>query len=703
MSVPPIVPLGSSTAELNSPNLPLSGPFPEDPPVRAIKDAKQAAEIARKLEQDNVERNLKNARIMSRYNSERPWDQGRNEVNGLGWKSNFSTMPLPTLVDKVGPRFVAAVESAKYLTSSALPDNAPGASAKTELFRKGITELIRSRPEWTELLGEIAQENALFGYTAVGWLDEYEWFPEHFRGDRFYVPPGTKQHADRAQLVYFTELLPVDKAFERIRDRRAAEDSGYKFPEVIEAINEAVPQSVRSRHTGEWARVYEDLTREVNVGTSMYSDSKLVRFRNLLVVEVTGKVTHLRLDENYKLVFERYDRFENMSEAASFFSFQQANGTLHGSKGIGRLVYNMAQILDRARNEVVDRLQLSGKLVVTGDEKQIKRFRMGVFGNAILIPSIFQLQQQQIQPNVEPFFELDRYMTQLLDQIAGNVSPRQLEGERVTAQQVAFFAAREEEAKDTVIARFMKQVATMVNTMQRRICSDRCDSEDAKAFREDMLLHMTPEELDQLAKMPSAMVVKDLTDQERQEIIIVASENIGNPMVDQQENLRRKLTAQVSAEFAEAVMLPVNDPNVTAEQIRQQQSENLLLATGEPVGVSARDRHLLHLEGMESALQSAVDSLVENPGASEIVKNYVDHARGHVQMGMATGQDKAEYQSFALQLQQIDQALAQLKLQEDAIKKAVESGVPPAQAAQMVASVPTAVEPPAGAPPPPPA
>ena len=45
------------------------------PKNRAIRDAKQAQNIITSLEFANKERNLKNARIMAKYNSERPYTQ----------------------------------------------------------------------------------------------------------------------------------------------------------------------------------------------------------------------------------------------------------------------------------------------------------------------------------------------------------------------------------------------------------------------------------------------------------------------------------------------------------------------------------------------------------------------------------------------------------------------------------------------------
>src|ERR1043166_7649995 len=138
------------------------------PGNRAIKDAAQAKNILQTFLQANREDTIKNARIQAKVNSEKPHRTEALEAEGLRWKSNFTTQPLPMLVEKVAPRFVQAVEGVKYLTNSCLPDSVPGASVKTEAFRREITTLCRKRPEWPDLVGDMAQENGLFGFNARG-------------------------------------------------------------------------------------------------------------------------------------------------------------------------------------------------------------------------------------------------------------------------------------------------------------------------------------------------------------------------------------------------------------------------------------------------------------------------------------------------------------------------------------------------------
>ena len=78
-----------------------------------------------------------------------------------------------------------------------------------------------------------------------------------------------------------------------------------------------------------------------------------------------------------------------MTNVVSAFTFQHATGSILASKGIGRSLYEIASVVDRSRNEVVDRLQMSGKVLVQGDENALNSLEMQVFGQNRLrvIPS----------------------------------------------------------------------------------------------------------------------------------------------------------------------------------------------------------------------------------------------------------------------------------------------------------------------------
>src|SRR5207253_533237 len=120
----------------------------------------------------------------------------------------------------------------------------------------------------------------------------------------------------------------------------------------------------------------------------------------------------------------------------------------------------------------------------------------------------------------------------LADQLIGNVSPpspQMAAGEGFRSPAAwNLMAAREEEGKDARISRFLEQFTSLVQTMQKRICSKDTVEDDAKAAQKELLEKMTQEEIDELSSDPVAETVQDLTPIERQMIAAVASEKKGN-------------------------------------------------------------------------------------------------------------------------------------------------------------------------------
>lgn len=658
-------------AAVNQPDL-TSGLKPRR---RAIRDAAQAKSIITTLETSGRERNIKNARIMAKYNSEKPYAQEALVAEGLSWKSNFTTKPLPMLIDKVAPRFTKAVDGVKYFTNSALPDGVEGSGVKTEAFRREITATVRAHPDWANFCNDLAQENALFGFAAVAWLDEFHWMPKFFRQDEFFVPSGTKQSPTGVQVITLKETFLLHELFSLIEDKESATTRGWDVKATVEALNESMPVDRKSQHSS-WERIHEDMLRESNLGMSFESGPRAVTVWHLLATEIDGKISHyIFLDKSFKVLFTSEDQFDSMQDALALFAFQQGNGKLQGSKGIGRELYSMAGILDRSRNEVVDRLNLAGKIIIQADDKALRKFKMSVVGNAILIGQGYTISDRKLDSGVEPFLKLDEFLTSLLDQMAGATTPKVFEGERVTKAQVEFFAQREEETRDSIIGRWLVQFARAMTTIQKRLCDANTADKDAKEMQKRLLEIMTREELNQLANQPVAETVRDYTELKRQQIVVIAQEGRGNPLYNQRELEMQKVTAQVDEEFANKVILPEEDPTVVAEQTRLQQLELLIIAgQGAEVPVSPRDNHIVHLGIIMPLIEQTAQTAVQDPNAVGTLQALLVHAEQHVEAALQSGTSEKE-------LSEVTTVLTQLRSKMDDIAKSAEEQAAAAEAA----------------------
>jgi hypothetical protein len=636
------------------------------PKQKSIADVSQARDVIKTVVMAGRNRSIVNSRILAKYNAERPYDSYKLEAEGLGWRSNFTTKPLPAMIEKVAPRFVAAIDGVKYLTNSALSSKWQNATEKTEKFRNAITKTIRARKGWRTLIEDIAFDNALFGHTITAWLDEYTWFPRHFKQDESFVADGTKSDPRWAQLVVLKETILPHELFQQIEDREAAELAGFHIQNTIDAINRASPVQIRDRLNvgGTLETWYQNALRELTIGASYMAGASVVVIYNLLAREVTGKVTHYRVAGPEMLgIFEMEDRFNSMEEAVSFFSFQKGNGTLHGSKGIGRDIYELAGMIDRTRNEVVDRLIMSGKTIFQGDPKRLHTFKMSVIGSTVIVPNGWTPLEIKMDENVEGFLKLDAYFGQLVNQLIGSTSVPSVdvgEGMRSPAAW-NLLAQREEEGQDVRITRFMEQFTNMVATMQKRLCDPETVEDDAKEMQEELLEFMTREEIDELAEQPVAGTVKDLTPMQRQLTVLIAQEKKGNPLYNQRALEVEDLTARVGSEFAEKLLLPDADPTEKAEQDRMQNIEIVLLSHGQPVAVSPRDNHLMHLAVIMPAAEQAASQIGQGQMGTEVLEAMLAHINEHYNRALEQGVKKEQLAEVAALMKQANAALMQLK------------------------------------------
>lgn len=693
------VPLNESPGDGSGINTPEMSARTLKPKRRAVSSVDQLNRVISTLEESARFRNEKNGRIMAKYNAERPYQPEKLKAEGLGWKSNFSTKPLANAIDKISPRLTKAAQNARYLTSASLPETVENGKMKTDKFRSAVTAAIRAWPGWRPFLGEVAQETGLFGYTSVFWPDRFSWKPRHFRQDRFFIPDQTGQTPDSVQLYIARQELQIHELVELIADRDAAEAAGWDIDAAVEAINEAAPKSaINTSSPYTEYRTYEDAIRESSVFFSLQQGAKLIELNHVLVTEADGKVSYYIVNNRGKksLLRQQLDVYDSMAQALQLFSYQQANGLLMGSKGVGRELYELAGALDRARNELVDRLILSGKVWLRGPDRVLDRVKLSVVGNAVLVSDQVNVESVRIDTGVDSFVALDNLLTTLMDQIAGGVTPKQLPGERVTAAQVNLYAAREEEKRDDLIERFLMQLADVVTVIQRRLVDSKTADEDAVRFREEMLRYMTEEELAQLAEQPALRTISDWTESQSQAIVIFATEKRADPLYDQVKLARYAASARVSPEFADDVVLPVNDPTQEAEQVQKQTLESVALEQGKAVPVSPRDNHRIHIAVIKEQLAEFLPRIGENLQLVGPAQVFLQHYSDHIDAAVQGGAKESEFAIDRKQIQAAAEQLGQLMAEVEQQLMAAQAGQVPAQPAGE-APAPAAM---AGGPPP---
>ena len=485
---------GSATlSQLNPAGIDTDG---REPTRRPIENAQQALSIFNRFKINNTKRMGRNKVVADAYNGSTPYSNVDLEAAGQGWRSNFSTLFMASLIDRVTPRFVDAIHSMKYLTASKLPGEYTDSDDKTTTFRDRITKLIREWSGWADFVAQVAQENVTYGYTAAVFMDELNWRPRTFAQEKLYFDDNSPQSAGQLPIFCVEVDYYIHELVEILREPEVAEEAGYEVDNIRRAINSAMPpkESFLSN-----PRQLSDLVREGNMYLSYHRQSRVIQTAHIFVVNYEGGgVDHwwvntrsLNMNDglindsqvqaqpgddnnNPALLFYGENVARTMKDVIALYSFQAGNIKLMGSKGLGRLLVNMDIAINRCRMCFIDSIYQSGLIIAQADEKDIPFMQPRVAYPFMWVPKTANISNAMFETNADAFMALDNKLTALSEIIAGAFIPGQITiqgGPEQTATEVSIDAQRENEVKQGILNRWWTQKTMCVGTMQRRICS----------------------------------------------------------------------------------------------------------------------------------------------------------------------------------------------------------------------------------------
>lgn len=472
----------------------------DEPQRRPIENAQQALWIFKRFELNNRKRMGRNKAIADAYNGEKPYDQVELEAASQGWRSNFSTLFMASLIDRVTPKFVDAIHSMKYLSASRLPSEYGNSDDKTSVFRDKITKMIREWSGWSDFVAHLAQENVIYGYTASVFMDELNWRPRTFAQEKLFFDDNTPQFAGQCPIMCVKVDYYIHELVEILRDPEPAEDAGYEIDNIRKAINAAMPpkESFLSN-----PRQLSDMVREGNMYLSYHRQSRMIQTAHIFVMGYDGQgVDHWWIntrslnigsglsdssqdwgdynkappddENNPALLFYASDVARSMKEVVTLFTFQAGNNKLFGSRGLGRLLVNMDVAINRCRMCFIDAIYQQGLIIGQCDEKDIPFMQPRVSYPFIWVPKTAELSKSAFDANADAFIALDNKLTALSEIIAGAFIPGQITiqgGPEQTATEVNIDAQRENEIKQGILNRWWTHATQCVGVMQRRACS----------------------------------------------------------------------------------------------------------------------------------------------------------------------------------------------------------------------------------------
>ena len=682
---------------------------------RTFRNTQQAFSAYRRLKQQNVERNRKNALIQKKLNNEPPYAPKKLESMGQNWRSNRPTGFLSTMVSRIQPPFKQVVESSTYLTFSKYPAQGVDAENKTTIFREEITKCIRAWSGHDDIVAQVVHENTTFGFAALCWDDPRDWKPEFSRQDYTFFSTETPQEVEatpiwaRKRRYQIAELLPI------LEDPETSALAGWHINNLIKAINNATPAG-RTLDSDDDARRIEDWTREGSYGASYENDAKYVELGELLIKEPHGKISRYLFDEKSgNEICTQLDRYNRMSDCISLFSVEIGSGSLMSSRGAGRDLYNSHIAIDKARNLVQDNVYLKGMLLL----KKTAVAKPGIAPLTVMHPVAYVAEGYDVVPqnapaDVDDFLKLDQFISGLAEIQLGTFLPSSALGIQTgdkTASEINRVAAIENQIREGILMRWSKQYSEAVSRMQRGICHPehikaaseikmqmdiaRMTNQDAiwgrkeiiEAFRESeyeipsfVVPFELPSHLDEdavacclsmldrnlppsdillMAFSPAQDLMPDNAAQEGAMLDLLIQRYTGNPAINQDELIKLDWSRKLGTEIANQVILPKDQVEAVAiEATRAQIIELQAIIAGQEVPVSPRDNDLVHLETIVAKLMPVIANAPQGALPPEMVSPFakaLEHFVMHINQAEMKGADRkviAEYKQMVQQAYQ---------------------------------------------------
>jgi hypothetical protein len=611
---------------------------------RVITSPGQAYAVAENLREDAKVLVANAAKIIELRNGRRPQDQKKLNNQNKGWKSNVSTGFMATQIARLVPRFIQPVKTAKYLTAASLPaykeDGSPwpDGAKKTEWFRECMTDFIRSWPQWNFYVQGMAQEVAELGYCFNAYFDEYEWKPKLVRQDKGFVPKGTEV-MDEPQFFMVRWQYKPHELLALLKANKDAGRKEWKEEACVKAINNASAPATTNTEEPEY-RTFAELVRQGAYRYDYNKGYKVIETIHLFAKEVTGKVSHYVLwddsqngvamtDGGDGLLFEKLDETDTMFDSCVPIVFAYGDGTIHGAWGAGQLLFDMAQQVEKLRNDSIDNMRLTNKQRLQVPEaKNINQVKVQNLDDMIVVTGAnFAQNVGGIAPSPEAYIrlsaEMERYATEKVGQY---VPPIPLQASDIKAAQVNAAMQKEEEVKNTNLDNWLTQFAVLAHAMTRRATRKDSPLPEVKKLRKKLLLRLTEEEIDVLRDQPAVQTVIDFTEYRAVQRAQFAGSVLGNQLFNQQF-AAQTMASPLGASFAQAIVMDDsanNEQMVVAERAQILEANSFL--NGVPVPVAPSDPHIPHYRVLKGLMVKAMET---NSVAPQNLKLGLDHLSAH--------------------------------------------------------------------------
>lgn len=673
--------LADGMSQLNPPKVDATG----KPTQRAITSAKQAWSIGKAIRDRAVSGRIKKAAIIaSKYNGDAPFSPAELRATGQGWRNNFSTNFLASLIDRVTPQLTDPANKADLLTHSQLPNIYPDGATKSRKFQETTSKTIRAWKKWKDLLSGLAKEIVLYGNACPVRIDK-NWRPRLFGFGESFLPEGTGQHSTDVQIAVFHQPLLLHEFLKLFKNPEVARKAGYNVESCVKIANRLTGAGENGPKDPTELDKQDAIREGGTMGWSYENPNRTVNLLHVVCVDYTGEVDLWTVDADQgEEVRHELGLHEGVEDGITLFTFQSGNKKYYGSKGLGRLEANLHTAIERGRNLGADQMYLSGLIIFEGDPKDAASIQSKV-RHPFVVVKAGKLLTQQIVFNAEAFEMMDQKLVTIAETIAGAFIPPNLDnaGSSNTKIEAAQKAERELAVKEGVLGRFFDHLSELVGMMQRGIYAPdniregvrvwkakkdkmeksairliwrkvwnvlkkaganlekteptpnivAADQEAVEAIVELLDAGLTPEEIVVLSLQPAGANNSDEGAEKDNRTLAVLTENkqAPSPFINQRAAEEMRLRILAGEDRAKQLLIPDEDPTIAAIAKRTQIIEISEMVDGNEMPVAGTDNHPIHREVLGPRLGDLIHALEMAPtvplvkSADLMINHYAEH------------------------------------------------------------------------------
>lgn len=401
-----------------------------------------------------------------------PYDQDALDKNGLSASSNFNTLSATSLVNRSINTVWNLTNQAERLAVFEIdyPDDDSTTEAElanyADIMSDQFSKVVREWQNFTGYNGVNCAQLVKFGLSVLLWTDERDWRPRVTQLNKFFVPNQTSSDIDQLTFCFFQNSYTAQylwQCYERVSNESSAgankgtldlnqvgiegNNDKYKYYWNLDALKQILLFKANSnaKPDAQYMNFYdmEQAFLNSDVGYSNFFGDG-IELVSCFYKEYDGMISHYMFDlylPGQEFVYF-YDRqYHDWSEAMAIFTSSPQHSTIHANKGVGQMIFSMAQAVNQLDCTAIDMGRYAGtpmfknnNLSAVNDPQQLMIFPGAPtnMGNVELmnntlganIPGVMQL-SQFMEGKLERNNQLSGEDPGVPDRDLGSISPTQ--------------------------------------------------------------------------------------------------------------------------------------------------------------------------------------------------------------------------------------------------------------------------------------